>query len=109
MEGRRANKVDLLDILKFVMQKIHDAGGPAAVLGPLMGKTVDEICLGTRPVVSMSEELPAFKALQLVYAILTFLAPILPLTRDETDRAAQDQRRGHRRQAWAAHGRLLCY
>jgi hypothetical protein len=60
------NETTRADIIKFIMGKMDEAGNPEAVLGSLMGKTVDELRLGTKPVISMSDELPAFKALQLV-------------------------------------------
>ncbi|ELR17054.1 CBS domain containing protein, partial [Acanthamoeba castellanii str. Neff] len=59
------NIISQSDIIKFIMGKMDEAGNPEAVLGSLMGKTVDELRLGTKPVVSMSGDLPAFKALQL--------------------------------------------
>lgn len=60
------NIISQSDIIKFIMGKMDEAGNPEAVLGSLMGKTVDELRLGTKPVVSMSGDLPAFKALQLM-------------------------------------------
>jgi CBS domain-containing protein len=54
------------DIIRFIMDRINEAGDPKAVLGSLMGKTVDELRLGTKPVISMTNDLPAFKALQLI-------------------------------------------
>jgi len=52
------------DMLHFVMEKIKDYG--TDIMGPLQGKTVDELHLGTMPAVTMSDQLTAFEALQLI-------------------------------------------
>jgi CBS domain-containing protein len=60
------NIISQSDIITFIMNRIERAGDPAAVLGPLAGKTADQLRLGTKPVISMTDDLPAFKALQLM-------------------------------------------